>query len=555
METWGTATGRWLGLVTAVWVQCISGNNYTFSNYSDALKTLMGLTQLQLNNLSVAKDIGKAFGILAGLASDRLPTPIILLIGSLEGLVGYGGQWLVVRQSIRPLPYWQMCIFLCMGGNSTTWMNTAVLVTCFRNFRRNRGPVSGILKGYVGLSTAIFTDICSALFSDDPASFLFLLAVVPAAVCTTAMLFLRESPPEDVAAEDDGTDAQYFGVINAMAVVIAVYLLAFDLTGKHGPVVSRVFAAVLLLLLAAPVAVPIYIALKSICRSGIGEKADVEDGGVSEPLLTAEAETTEAEDSHSPRPEEAVVEEKIEKGRRRRPEIGDDHTIVEVVKTVDFWVLFLSFLCGVGTGMAVMNNMGQMGTAMGYADVSIFVSMLSIWGFFGRIASGTISEYFIKKHATPRPVWNAASQLLMAAGYVVMAIGMPGSLFIGSMVVGLCYGVRLAVSVPMASELFGLKYYGLIYNILILNLPLGSFLFSGLLAGILYDAEATKTEGGANTCVGAHCYRMVFVVMAFACLVGFGLDVLLAYRTKELYRKIYSNRRAKNTKAAVSDRH
>lgn len=100
--------GKWLGFVTAVWVQSISGNNYTFSNYSDALKSLMALTQLQLNNLSVAKDVGKAFGLLAGLASDRLPTPLILLIGSLEGLVGYGAQWLVVSQKIRPLPYWQV---------------------------------------------------------------------------------------------------------------------------------------------------------------------------------------------------------------------------------------------------------------------------------------------------------------------------------------------------------------------------------------------------------------------------------------------------------------
>lgn len=102
-----TAT-KWLGFVTAVWVQAISGNNYTFSNYSDALKTLMNLTQLQLNNLSVAKDIGKAFGLLAGLASDILPTWLILLIGSLEGLLGYGAQWLVVSQRIKPLPYWQV---------------------------------------------------------------------------------------------------------------------------------------------------------------------------------------------------------------------------------------------------------------------------------------------------------------------------------------------------------------------------------------------------------------------------------------------------------------
>lgn len=68
----------------------------------------MALTQLQLNNLSVAKDVGKAFGLLSGLASDRLPTSAILIIGSLEGLIGYGVQWLVVSEQIHPLPYWQV---------------------------------------------------------------------------------------------------------------------------------------------------------------------------------------------------------------------------------------------------------------------------------------------------------------------------------------------------------------------------------------------------------------------------------------------------------------
>ncbi|OAY77832.1 Protein NUCLEAR FUSION DEFECTIVE 4 [Ananas comosus] len=152
------------------------------------------------------------------------------------------------------------------------------------------------------------------------------------------------------------------------------------------------------------------------------------------------------------------------------------------------------------------------------------------------------------KYGTPRPVWNAASQILMAVGYVVMALALPGSLYVGSIVVGLCYGVRLAVTVPTASELFGLKYYGLIYNILILNLPLGSFVFSGLLAGILYDSEATGTAGGGNTCVGAHCYRLAFVVMAGACLVGFGLDVLLAFRTRKVYLRIHASKNLNRNK-------
>lgn len=124
----------------------------------------------------------------------------------------------------------------------------------------------------------------------------------------------------------------------------------------------------------------------------------------------------------------------------------------------------------------------------------------------------------------------------MAAGFVLMAIAFDGSLYIGSIIVGICYGVRLAVTVPIASELFGLKYFGLLYNILILNLPLGSFLFSGLLAGYLYDAQATF---GRNSCTGPHCYRLVFLIMALACVFGFGLDILLALRTRTLYRKIY----------------
>lgn len=523
-----SAASKWLGFVTAIWVQAIAGNNYTFSNYSDALKSLMALTQLQLNNLSVAKDIGKAFGLLAGLASDHLSTQLLLFIGSVEGLIGYGVQWLVVSKRIQPLPYWQMCVFLCMGGNSTTWMNTAVLVTCIRNFRKNRGPVSGILKGYIGLSTAIFTDICSALFADDPAAILLMLTVVPLLVCLTAILCLREVPPAASSA-DESDEVNFFCVFNAVAVFVAVYLLAFDVTGPHGRFISRTYAALLLVLLASPLGVPIYSAFRSLTCSDSMPCSDAERHGA-EPLLVPEA-TKEME--------------KKTAAAGRPPVIGEDHAIFEALRSVDFWILFGSFLCGVGTGLAVMNNMGQIGLALGYTDVSIFVSLTSIWGFFGRILSGSVSEYFIKKAGTPRPIWNAASQMLMAVGYALLAMGLLGSLYVGSVVVGICYGVRLAVTVPTASELFGLKYYGLIYNVLILNLPLGSFLFSGLLAGFLYDAEATMVPGGGNTCIGAHCYRLVFVVMAVACIVGFGFDVLLAIRTKAVYSKIYATKRSK----------
>lgn len=279
-----------------------------------------------------------------------------------------------------------------MGGNSTTWMNTAILVTCIRNFRKNRGPVSGILKGYVGLSTAIFTDICTALFNNDPARFLLMLTVVPFVVCLFAIVFLREIPPSSTAAEEK-SETRYFAIFNVLAVFIAVYLLIFDITGDHGLSLSRVFCIVLLILLASPLSVPVYLAIQNLIRSN-HKTLDVEATAntTTEPLLAQQEEqTTETvaavvDDSKASL---AVVE-------KMPPVIGEEHTVFEALQTVDFWILFVSFLCGVGTGLAVQNNMGQMGLALGYADVSIFVSLTSIWGFFGRIGSGSISEYFIK---------------------------------------------------------------------------------------------------------------------------------------------------------------
>jgi len=293
----------------------------------------------------------------------------------------------------------QMCIVLCMGGNSTTWMNTAVLVTCIRNFRKNRGPVSGILKGYIGLSTAIFTDLCNALFSSDPASFLAMLSLIPFAVCLMAMVLLREVPPSSTASELT-EETNYFNMFNILAVIVAVYLLAFDFLGSQGHVFDIMFSVILLALLAVPLTVPAYILFKGWVHSR-PNKDNIEDQNNHEPLLCdqqAILPESEGQQDVAVVAEAATIEEVVmfAEIKKSKPVLGEEHTIFQILKTIDFWILFMSFLCGVGTGMMVMNNMGQMGSALGYTDVSIFVSLLSIMGFFGRIISGTVSEYFIK---------------------------------------------------------------------------------------------------------------------------------------------------------------
>ena len=45
---------------------------------------------------------------------------------------------------------------------------------------------------------------------------------------------------------------------------------------------------------------------------------------------------------------------------KRTPVVGDvEHTKMEALRSMDFWTLFVSFLCGVGTNLVVVNNMVQ----------------------------------------------------------------------------------------------------------------------------------------------------------------------------------------------------
>ena len=255
-----------------------------------------------------------------------------------------------------------------MGGNNTTWMNTAVLVTCIRNFRMKRGPIVGILKGYIALSTAIFTDICSALLSNNASSFLLMLTFIPGTVCVTSMIFMHPVP---CAADEreEKEEAQSFSIFNVIAIILALYLLAFAFLGYLGDVLSIFFTCFLLLLLAAPLVIPIKILIQEKYSTG------QQSFPWKSPFWKSKFVTTGQEPKAGENPKISVPvpnnedlatksqtwkqSESIENQIVRKPRIGEDHTILQAIQKFDFWLLFFAFLWGGGTEMAVINNMGQ----------------------------------------------------------------------------------------------------------------------------------------------------------------------------------------------------
>jgi hypothetical protein len=82
--------------------------------------------------------------------------------------------------------------------------------------------------------------------------------------------------------------------------------------------------------------------------------------------------------------------------RRKRPHRGEDFKLKQAIVKADFWLLFFTFFCGVGTGVTALNNLGQIGEAQGYAKVDIFVSLISIANFLGRLGGGSLSEHYVR---------------------------------------------------------------------------------------------------------------------------------------------------------------
>ncbi|MBA0784581.1 hypothetical protein Gotri_027260 [Gossypium trilobum] len=575
---------RWLVFVAAIWIQSCAGIGYLFGSLSPVIKRSLNYNQRQLSKLGVAKDLGDSVGFLAGSLSEILPLWGALLVGALQNFIGYGWVWLIVTGRAPVLPLWAMCILIFVGNNGETYFNTAALVSCVQNFPKSRGPVVGILKGFAGLSGAILTQIYTMINFPDQAALIFMVAVGPAMVVVALMFIIRPVGGHRQVRPSDGLS---FTFIYSVCLLLAAYLMGVmlleDLVDVSHTLII-IFTVILFLLLVVPVVIPVKLSFSDEPKDLAVEevllpKPEQQEAGKSEQdeVIFSEVEDEKpkevdllpASERHKRIAQlqaklcQAAAEGAVRVKRRRGPHRGEDFTLMQALIKADLWLIFFSLLLGSGSGLTVIDNLGQMSQSLGYDNTHIFVSMISIWNFLGRVGGGYFSEIIVRDYAYPRPIAMAVSQLVMAVGHVFFAMGWPGAMYIGTLLIGLGYGAHWAIVPAAASELFGLKKFGALYNFLTLANPAGSLIFSGVIASSIYDREAEKQAHQHHIppqisgsifsgmfavdeplkCEGSICFFLTSMIMSGFCIIAGVLSLILVYRTKTVYSNIYGKSR------------
>ncbi|KAK4407673.1 protein NUCLEAR FUSION defective [Sesamum angolense] len=477
---------QWLSLVATMWLQSINGTNSNFPAYSSELKRILSISQLQLNNLASASDAGKLLGWISGIAAAHFPLWLVLLIGSLLGLVGYGIQFLFLANRVSSLSYWQIFLLTVLAGNSICWINTVCYIIAIRNFPLDRQIAVSLSTSYVGLSAKLYTNIVDVVAPTSGAErakvFLLLNSVLPLIGCIGAAPLARNV--------DGGKSRKLTRGFSTMFVITIVSGL-FAVITSLGSVGSRFMPKE---------------KIQQKCLIVVHDEglASIENG------------------------------EKSSDTQRNTLEIGVVEEIGAklMVRRVEFWLYFFVYLFGATLGLVYLNNLGQIAESRGCSGTSSLVSLSSAFSFFGRLLPSLLDYFFPKsKRKLSRAGAMGAVMAPMCGAFFLLLNLHDVSLYASTAIIGICTGAITSISVSTTTQLFGAKNFGVNHNILVSNIPIGSFLF-GDFAALLYNRG--KNASGEGDCIGPECHQTTFIIWGSLCVVGTLLTFVLHARTKKL---------------------
>jgi len=365
-----------------------------------------------------------------------------------------------------------------------------------------------VAKAWVGVAAGVGTSIYVGLFADDDHStsrlrFLFFLAIITGVVPVAISPVLQPIPH---LRRSLTPLAVPLGWRLPAGYALSVVLIATTLASSVHP--SSATSIALLLILASPLALLVP-KMGTAVTSPSNDTNDLLHNGGAPPMPAA--------DSPPASPLECGP--------------------AGMVRHLEFYLLFAATFALQAGGLFLTTNLGSMvesrsGPAVASATV---VTVFSCFQASSRLVTGLVSDALLKR-GLPRTIVFPLLALLMAGAHGVLCVPGPTALLVGCGLGGVGFGATYPLLVLCVTEIFGKARVASNYMVFD-GTPgaIGALLIAQLLASHVYSAH---TAPGASKCVGDACFRLAHLIVVAVELAGCVAGVLLALRTRAVYRLI-----------------
>ncbi|CAL5363960.1 unnamed protein product [Camellia sinensis] len=550
----------WITVVSITFLQAINGTHSISSTYSSLIEHHYNMSQVRLNYLIVAFDTGRLFGWFSSTAAEYLPMWMILLIGLVLELVGFGVQYLHLIGKVSYLSYWHVLLLNVVAGTSICWINTYCNLVASRNFKDK--TIISLTSSYSALGGKIYTLLVEGITgkrdSQNSSIYLLIRCVVPTVVGLAVALLLSCQKPIQFGEPD------IYPAVFLIAIVTGAYALIESIAPPFKNMSPQLRIIILVLVIVLPFAVPPAINASSftlkkwssqvmpevstmdsssnsqrvieICCNG-------EKGGVIEKEQVEQAQEKNRDSSSN---SQSIIEiccneekggiietEQIEQvqEKNRDVEVRDEHGVKDLLTSLDFWLFFWVNACGITLAMVYGNNLGRISQSRGNKEVSFLQVLSSLFGFFGRVFSVTFDWYTRERKLLSRSALIAIIMIPMPASFFLLTSDSSICLYISTSILGACSGAIAAIASSTTSELFGCQNASINQNIVLTSIPVGSLLF-GHLAALNYDRERGSNYG---ECTGFNCHEKTFIIWGIICSMGTILSSVLRLRTQKFH--------------------
>ncbi len=150
----------------------------------------------------------------------------------------------------------------------------------------------------------------------------------------------------------------------------------------------------------------------------------------------------------------------------------------DVIKTLNFWKLWLVYFVGAGAGLMVISSVAGIAKKSMGELAFIAVGIMAIGNAGGRIITGVLSDKF-GRNQTILAVHLFQGVLMLVSIPLVGNQGTSAVLIVLlATFIGFNYGANLALFPSIAKDLWGIKAYGVNYGILFTAWGVGGFVLS-----------------------------------------------------------------------------